>query len=130
MANHSNRHRSSIYFVGYVVDYGGVKMKIPKKLEVKRDELAREFENQAWRAAPYTEVTIDSSFRDGFDAGYQVALNEANERIKKLREALTYYACDNKRQGPDFITVELHEMIMDNGKTARAALKADEEAQK
>lgn len=61
----------------------------------------------------------------GFDAGYQVAMDEANERIQKLREALTYYACDNKRQGPDFITVELHEMIIDNGKTARAALKED-----
>ena len=147
MANHSNRHRSSIYFVGYVVDYGGVKMKIPKKLEVKRDELAREFENQAWRAAPYTEVTIDSSFRDGFDAGYQVALNEANERIQVLREALEFYANYENWDETDFMyasnykpkinhadmyeTKECeHFKIQRGGKTARAALKADEEAQK
>lgn len=107
-------------------------------------------------------------YSKGFDAGYQVAMDEANdkiyhatrkvpeleyekehlrltllsecknhkysldriddlkERIQELREALTYYACDNKRQGPDFITVELHEMILDNGKRARAALKEDD----
>lgn len=84
MANHSNRHRSSINFIGYVVDYGGVKMKIPKKLEEKRDELAREFEDQAWRAAPYTEVTIDSSFRGGFDSACNLLLPE----IEKLEKAL------------------------------------------
>lgn len=53
-------------------------------------------------------------------------IEDLKERIQELREALTYYACDNKRQGPDFITVELHEMILDNGKTARAALKEDD----
>ena len=109
----------------------------------KRDELAEEYcvrplpealKNDLIRYKPDNLKIIQrleyAAYKHGFDAGYQVAMDEANERIKKLREALTYYACDNKRQGPDFITVELHEMIMDNGKTARAALKADEEAQK
>lgn len=59
-------------------------MTLPKLLQEKRDELAHEHENYAWRAAPYTEVTIDSSFRTGFDSACDLLLPE----IQKLREAL------------------------------------------
>lgn len=59
----------------------------PKRLQQKRDELAHEHENYAWRAAPYTEVTIDSSFRTGFDSACDLLLPE----IQKLREALEMY---------------------------------------
>lgn len=62
-------------------------MTLPKKLEEKRDVLAREFENYAWRAAPYTEVTIDSSYREGFNSACNLLLPE----IKKLEEALEWY---------------------------------------
>ena len=62
-------------------------MTLPKKLLEKRDELAHEHENYAWRAAPYTEVTIDSSFRTGFDSACDLLIPQ----IEKLREALKMY---------------------------------------
>lgn len=83
MANHSNRHRSSIYFVGYVVDYGGVKMKIPKKLEEKRDFLAAE------KKEPYNETykpIVGAMVCVGFDEACNLLLPE----IEKLEEALMH----------------------------------------
>lgn len=81
MANYSNRHRNSIYFVGYVVDYGGVEMKIPKKLEVKRDELAAE------KKEPYNETykpIVGAMVCVGFDEACNLLLPE----IENLEKAL------------------------------------------
>lgn len=63
-------------------------MIIPKNLQEKRDELAREFENQAWRAAPYTDVTIDSSFRDGFNSACNLLLPEIEKMVELLEGSL------------------------------------------
>ena len=93
MANHSNRHRSSIYFVGYVVDYGGVKMKIPKKLEEKRDLLAaahaKEYEEEY---APSVMVLAqENEYKEAFNAACNLLLPE----IEKMRAALESVAAEH-----------------------------------
>lgn len=82
------------------------------------------------------------TFSKGFDAGYQIAMDEANERIQKLRGALEFYASGVKwasaysndyGQNPMMLNEKDHDWIviekeceLIGGKTARAALKEDD----
>lgn len=82
-------------------------------------------------------MTVTGAYQAGFDAGYQVALDEANKRIQKLREALEFYAlksnyslCDEGRNYQvEYKCYELNEKTYADeelGKKARAALKEDD----
>ena len=54
------------------------------RLEKLRDTLANEYEKQAWRLAPYSEFTIDGSYREGWNA----CAAEYEKIIKELEGAL------------------------------------------
>lgn len=83
----------------------------------KRDELAetKRIEMELELGGSFAKW-CDIIFKNGFDTGYQMAMDEANERIKKLREALENFT------GNKFSDAGKYE-------TARAALKADEGVQ-
>lgn len=78
------------------MDYYGVKMTIPKKLEEKRDELATE------KKQPYNETykpIVGAMVCVGFDEACNLLLPE----IKKLEEALTNIKDSNVPSDHDWI---------------------------
>lgn len=109
-------------------------MEMTEEAKKKRDELAEKHVNSF---NPPIELNGDKQncrldFKQGFDAGYHVAMDEANKRIQRLREALIVYATaeyidvksrDRDQNGEEILVTD------DNGEIARAALKEDEEAQ-
>lgn len=123
-----------------------------EKVKKKRDELAEEYcvrplpealKKDLIRYKPDNLKIIQrleyAAYKHGFDAGYQMAMDEANERIQKLREALEFYA--NAKNWECDETYNITKIIDDEsiwhysnvngdydhigGKTARAALKED-----
>lgn len=85
-------------------------VKIPKKLEEKRDQLAHDFENYAWRAAPYTEVTIDSSYREGFNAACNLLLPEIEKNHTALKEWIDFEHSQIDKEGP-YVGMEINRLI-------------------
>ena len=97
----------------------------------KRDELA---EQHQWEidkefGAAFLNLEEDS-FKKGFDAGYQMAMDEANERIQKLRKALEFYADrDNWSDYPASSSPDsyiIYAMDYTFADIARASLKEDD----
>ena len=82
-------------------------MTLPKNPQEKRDKLAREFENQAWRAAPYTGVTIDSSFRDGFDSAFNLLLPEIENMVEAIELIIKSHDENLRLGGEGFLNFEL-----------------------